>query len=834
MSKAQLGPAKGAAIKALVTMRASKLAEFESPAGLCTLMQSQSAAPAAISLSDVIRGMMRRKLFVLGTTALAFSGSLAYVNLTKPQFTSQAQVIVENLASPYDRAQGPEEQRSEPLDNRTVMSQVSVLKSQDLALRVIQLLKLQEREEFKGLKNGSIGTIKAILVALGFSPDPRLMTAEERALLRYNDGLSVYQLPESSVIALEFSGTDAATAAEVLNTLTSQYVAETAETRLKPTMRAREWLAQQIEDLRGKVTASEQAVEQYRSKAGLLKGETSTLNSQDLTELNRQIATAEAARTEAEERAKSIRNMLNDKGTVDDAIDVLNSPIIQRLREQQVTAAGNVAELSATYLSSHPRMIAAQNELRNVERQLRREALKIVDSLQEQAKIAAGRQAALSQRLQQIKNVASNANIDEVRLKELERNAAADRSLLESLMLRYADASARQDAASQPAMARIIQQASASSIPSFPRKGPTVLLISLAGLLLSLGLAFLMEIMAAASRVSQREEYPESDEPVRTVMAAAPGTVPVEPALMPAAPTSEREREEQEREEQEITARVAAATAAPIPAAMPAADPLPAAVQPAPAAVLPPAEPRPQAAPVSSIRTNAPLAIFSLGGTVLANQELLRLAATSAASPLQVSANSVADWVLATASKDSLKRFAVVSVGTGSAVSAAATVAIARAVSSRGKRVMMLDLTPAEVGSYTLAGLASGPGLVDLLTAKADFTGIVARDPASAAHIVRFGMNSSPTAVAMLAGKLDQILGTLNGIYDVVIVNAGELSSSAQIMAGKVPAALLLAPAVRQREVAMAVQALKTSGMNAVEFVALVQGADSGPSRQTA
>jgi uncharacterized protein involved in exopolysaccharide biosynthesis/Mrp family chromosome partitioning ATPase len=783
-------------------------------------MQPQSAAPAAISLSDVIGGVMRRKLFVLGTTALAFAGSLAYVNLAKPQFSSVAQVIVENLASPYDRAQGPDEApRAEPFDERMIQSQVSVLTSRDLALRVIQLLNLQEREEFKGLKDGNIGALKSILVALGFAPDPRLMTAEERALLHYYDGLSVYQVPESSVIALEFSGRDAATAAELLNTLTSQYVAETAETRLKPTMRAREWLAQQIADLRGKVTASEQTVEQYRSQAGLLKGETSTLNNQDLTELNRQITAAETARTDAEERAKSIRNMLDDKGTVDDAIDVLNSPIIQRLREQQVTAAGKVAELSATYLSSHPKMIAAQNELRNVERQLRREALKIVDSLQEQAKIAAGRQAALSQRLQQIKNIASNANIDEVKLKELERNAAADRALLESLLLRYADASARQDAASQPAMARIIQQASASSIPSFPRKGPTVLLISLAALLLSLGLAFLMEIMAAASRVTQHAGLPGRQD---TAPEFVPEPVQAEPRFAAASPSPR-----QQHEEADITARVAAATGATV------SEKPPAPMQ--ETARKKDQQAPPPASPVSTIRTNAPLAIFSLGSTVLANQEMLRAAASVSASPLQMSANSVADWVLATASKDQLKRIAIVSVGTGSTVSAAATVAVARAVSSRGKRVMMLDLTPAEVGSHTLAGLASGPGLVDLLTGKADFTGIVARDTASSSHIVRFGMNTSPAAMAMLSGKLDQILQTLNGIYDVVFVNAGELSSSAQIMAGKVQAALLLAPAVRQQEVAMAVQALKASGMNAVEFVALVQGADaSGLARATA
>ena len=101
-------------------------------------------------------------------------------------------------------------------------------------------------------------------------------------------------------------------------------------------------------------------------------------------------------RTEAEERAKSIKNILATKGTVVGSTDVLNSTIVQSLREQQVTSARRVAELSATYLPGHPKMIAAQNDLRNIDRQIRNEALKLVDSLDQQARIAAAREQVLA------------------------------------------------------------------------------------------------------------------------------------------------------------------------------------------------------------------------------------------------------------------------------------------------------------------------------------------------------------------------------------------------------------------------------------------------------
>ena len=779
-------------------------------------MSSLHAPSTAVNLSDVLRGVMRRKLFIMGTTALALAGSLAFVTLVKPVYTTEAQVLVENLATPYDQAAGPDQPRTaEPIDNRAVLSQVSVMKSRDLASRVVDLLKLEDRENF-GAGSPKIGIVQFALLTLGFGEDPRLMSPEERAIKQYYRGLTVYQLPESAVIALQFEGRDAATSAEIVNTLASQYVAETAEARVRPTARAREWLAQQIAELKQKVAKSEAAVEVFRSKAGLLRAETSTLNTQELSELNRQITAAETARTDAEQRAKSIKDLLDANGSVDDSVDVLNSPTIQNLRGQQVSAARKVAELSATYLSNHPKMIAARNELANVERQLRREALKIVQSLAEQAQVAKARQAALVKKLDQLKGLATSGNQDEVKLKAMERDAAADRSLLESLLLRYADASARQDVGSQPGFARIIQQASVPSIPSFPKKGPTVLLISLAGLLLSLGLAFLLEIMAAASRAyeSELEEYEE-------VPHHSPA-LPMPPIAKRTEPVVAREEQQAEQAEAELAARVAAITGD----AQYKAPAVNVNVEQGVANVAATTQNIATPAPVSSLRQNTPLALFSLASSIPSNISLLQSAASDRAAPLNLATAPVVQWMTKTASTEKIKRFAIVSVGIGNTVGSAATVAIGRAAASQGLKVMMLDLSSGEAGVHMLAGLAPGPGLADLLAGKADFTSIVVRDSASPAHIVRFGLDRSAKAVTLLTGKLDQILTTLNGIYDLVIVNAGELSSSAQILAGKVQAALLIAPAVRQREVAAAVQALKGSGMNAVEFVALVQGMD--------
>ncbi len=725
-----------------------------------------------INLLDVMRGMGRRKLAIFFFTLLAFCAGLAIVKVLKPTYSTESQILIENLASPFDRTQSPDQQQPDPVDDRVIKSQISVLKSQDVALRVITSLNLQARPEFDSLKSKGLGKIKQLLLAFGFGGDPRLQTPEQRALDRLTDGLTVYQIPDSNVVAVKYSSSDPRTAAEVANALVKIYVASTTETNSQPTTRARDWIAGQIEDLRKKVASSDARIEEFRSQAGLLQGENSTLGTQELSELNTQITLAEGARTEAEQRAKSIKNILATKGTVVGSTDVLNSTIVQSLREQQVASARRVAELSATYLPGHPKMIAAQNDLRNIDRQIRSEALKLVDSLDQQAKIAEAREQALRARLEEMKGRESTANLASVKLKALERESAADKALLESLLLRYADASARQDLSTQPGMARIIQQAAVPTSPSFPKTGPLVTLITLAGLALSLGLSFLVEIMAAANRLG-----------VPVVSAAPQPNERQEPAAFAASP------------------------------------------------VTPIHETKPQPSLVAG--SIPAFAAFPSALSFQGNLEFLKDTDRQDRSGLQTASQQVAEWALKLQRMAALRRLAITSIGGGAADSSMATVAIARAIAAKGARVVVIDLAPEGSSIDTLFGLPPGPGFVDLLAGTTDFTKVIARDPLSNAHLLRFGVERNEGTLSLMDQRTESVLSALGNIYDVVLIHAGEASSRTTMLIVKCQAALLLAPALRQDDVAKTAKSLLVSGLTDVQFIRL-EPAHSGEDRLAA
>ena len=151
-------------------------------------------------MASLLRGIWRRKLMILSLAVIFALLALAYVMVTPPTYTSEAMVLIDNLDTPFDRAQPADTQARQAIDELDVASQVSVINSRDLGERVINKLALSGRPEFDPLTKG-LGIVSRVTVALGFKADPRNQTVEERAYSRYTGSLNVYDIPNMAEIA---------------------------------------------------------------------------------------------------------------------------------------------------------------------------------------------------------------------------------------------------------------------------------------------------------------------------------------------------------------------------------------------------------------------------------------------------------------------------------------------------------------------------------------------------------------------------------------------------------------------------------------------------------
>ena len=454
---------------------------------------------AEFDLSVLGAVLWRNRRKILWPTVLMAILAFAVVTIIPPKYLSESRVLIVGRDNIFLRPDVDKDIGDRvTVDQEAVTSQVQLILSRDLAHEVIAKLKLNELPEFDPSRGG-VSLIKGLLGTLGITKNPMRMTPEERTLDAYYDRLNVYPVEKSRVIVIGFLSQNPELAARVANAIADAYIQRQRVATQEQASAAGEWLSGQIESMRQKVADAEARVETFRAKSNLLVGPNgTTLSAQQLGDLNGQLAAARTFKADAQAKAKLIRQMLKS-GEPIELSDILNSELIRRLSEQRVTLAAQLAEQSSSLLGNHPRIKELKAQIEDLDRQIRREAETMARSFENDAKLADARVEAQMSMFDQFKNQAASTNEQDVHLRALERDAKSQRDLLESYLAKYREASARDTIASAPADARVISRATVSNVPAYPKKLPTVLIVTLATLLVSSGIVLTREFLGVPS-----------------------------------------------------------------------------------------------------------------------------------------------------------------------------------------------------------------------------------------------------------------------------------------------------------------------------------------------
>jgi tyrosine-protein kinase Etk/Wzc len=432
------------------------------------------------------RALWRRKASILGLTLLAAGIAYLIVNAITPRYQSESRLLLEARENVFLRAEADKTGERSTIDPEAVTSQIQLVLSRDLARDVIRKEKLADNPEFDPA-SGAMTPLRSVLGLLGIGRDLSTMSREERALEAYYDRLNVYAVEKSRVIAIDFSSANSGLAARVANTIAETYLNTQQAAKQDQTRAAGNWLAGEIEKMRTKVADAEAKVEEYRSRVNLFPGSNNTsLPSQQLTEINSQIAAVRGQKNDLEARARQLRDLISSGKPIDSA-DITNSDTMRRLIEQRIGARAQLAEQSTTLLDQHPRIKELKAQITEIDRQIQVEGERLLRQLENDARVAGDRLVMLTANLDQAKKMASQASEQDVQLRALEREAKTQRDLLESYLVKYREASARDSINAAPPEARIISRATPAIKPSYPKKLAIVLIAAFAAFTLSAG-----------------------------------------------------------------------------------------------------------------------------------------------------------------------------------------------------------------------------------------------------------------------------------------------------------------------------------------------------------
>ena len=445
------------------------------------------------------RYLWLRKTRILAVTLACAGAAFVVVNAITPQFRSESRLLLEARENVFLRADADKNGDRTALDPEAVTSQIQVVLSRDLAREVIKKLNLANTPEFDPAVAGS-SPLHVLLGLIGIGRDRSTMSKEERTLAAFYDHLNVYAVEKSRVIAVDFSSANPELAANVANAMAETYLQMQQTAKQDQTRAAGTWLAGEIEKMRKKVAEAEAKVEQYRVKSNLFAGSNnSSLSAQQLSDLNAQIAAARGRQADLQARASQLRSLIKS-GKLVDSSDIANSQTMRRLVEQRIALRAQLAEQSTTLLGRHPRILELKAQIAEIDRQIRNEGERLARQLENDAKVAGDRIKTLTASLNQVKKTASQTNEQDVELRALEREAKTQRALLESYLVKYREASARDSINAAPPEARIISRATPAIKPSYPKKLPMVLIAAFAAFALSAGFTVTGALLATPGR----------------------------------------------------------------------------------------------------------------------------------------------------------------------------------------------------------------------------------------------------------------------------------------------------------------------------------------------
>ncbi|MEO0797659.1 MAG: AAA family ATPase [Pseudomonadota bacterium] len=422
-------------------------------------------------------------------------------------------------------------------DASAIESEVEILRSADLALIVVDRLKLRSDPEFT-----RPGWFAKLLVDLGISAKDEpsktdsgvdlarkaerqlqaigsadtvrdyLREATQRfkdperddVLQGFRDRMKVERIRNSRMIKVVFTSEDAAKSARIANAIVDLYIEAQINAKDRAEALAARLLDRRIVKLRKKLTTSERRLEAFKSENDLFDANGGFVLEKRLTQETAQLVSARNRTAEARARYEQAERLLTTGGDTSALGNVIDSNIVSTLRGQLSRALRAQAQLQVKYGPRHPAIQKINADVSKARSELVDQINSIVRNFRSELRVAEGRERQLTEDLARLKVriQASKGKLWE--LDELTRETTTSRKLYEQLLARSKQM--KETAGLQFPDSRVAQLATVPLTPSGPKRKQFVFLALFGGLALAFGTAFLFDSLRPGFETAQDAE----------------------------------------------------------------------------------------------------------------------------------------------------------------------------------------------------------------------------------------------------------------------------------------------------------------------------------------
>jgi polysaccharide biosynthesis transport protein len=453
----------------------------------------------ALGLRELVGIFVRRLPIVCGVPFLAVLVAMAiFISLT-PRYTGTVAILIDPK-TPGSLGPGTDFGAVMEIDSTKINSIGSIIQSSAVLERVVKSEKLYDDPEFGLVGRSFLARLQSILPGFGdadSSADRKDSIATATARLR--KATSVARDGFTYIINVDVTSSDPVKAAHLAQAVGEAYLNDHLQAKYEAARRALSWLFGRLAEMRKETIDSEEAVAEIRRVYGLTAtGEngTSTVASQQITELNAAIGAAEVELSLKQVKVEQARGVRQSGGNIEGLAAVMASGVITGLRAQRSDIIRKLAEMqplpSQQFAARRPEAIRAEEGLRAIEGQISAEEDRIIANLENDYAASRNNVIALKEQLKKLTGAGGVVNPDgQAKLREAQRVANANRQVYDSFLNKFKEL--EQSQTMQEAEARIIENAHVPTQASFPRL-PLFIMVPLGlGLFLGLGGAFVAE-----------------------------------------------------------------------------------------------------------------------------------------------------------------------------------------------------------------------------------------------------------------------------------------------------------------------------------------------------
>lgn len=440
------------------------------------------SAEQKLELLEYWRSITKRKWPILAL-GLVVAGLAAVVSFAvTPVYKTSATVLIE---AGKGKILAVEEVYSVAQQREHYQTQIEILKSREVAERTVRALKLWERPGFDPRKAEASWKEKT-LAAMGIQEADvkRDWTEAEMtstAARRVMGNLSVAPVRGSQLVLVSFESPDAELGAEIVNALAQQYISSERDERYAITQQVSQQLQERLADLRDKLTKSEQALQAYREKRGIvaLGGSAQAVAGQTINDTLKSLTEAQTRRATLEGEYQQARAAGADFGSIP---SVARNPGVGVAQAAVTAGQAKLSELLQTLGPAHYRVQQAEAELAEQRATLRRLQTAAVSVLTREYEAARSTEQSLANAVGSARNAVQDVNRQEFELTVLDREYQSNRQLFDMFTNRAKETNLT--GTIQPSAARVIDKAVPNFVPIKPNKQQIVLVALLLALLM--------------------------------------------------------------------------------------------------------------------------------------------------------------------------------------------------------------------------------------------------------------------------------------------------------------------------------------------------------------